>query len=202
MGRSSGGGGGSGGGITSVFGRSGPAIVAEAGDYTAAQVGAAPGVSPWLAHVSYGPVVGAGFSFTTGRIALSAAHLTIPFTAPASGKVVVTVSAFLILAPPLTAGDVFDLYLALLNHTDGTRAGPDEDMLGASAATAATYTTIDARVNYVASIGGLTAGDAHQYDLAGYYVGTGTPAVAELACDDGLTGANFYGPVEMFVYAG
>jgi len=187
--------------VSSVFTRTG-AVVATAGDYSAAQVGAAPGVAPWLAHVSYGPAATFSYNFTNGRVALSTNHLTIPFTAPASGTVVARVSAFLILAPPLTAADVCDLYLCLLAHTGGARVGPDEDMLGGSAATAATYTTLDGRMEYVATIAGLTPGNAYQYDLGGYYIiSSGAPTTAALYADDGQTAANHYGPCEMFVYA-
>ena len=134
------------------------------------------GGSGILAVVQYAPAVYTGLTTTSGSLAaIDATHLTIPFTAPASGKVLVRLVGHGL----NTSGN--NLYWALLDHTSHSQVGytwsVNEGANGSSLA-AEFYIT------------GLTGAMGYQYDWAhavsggtGYFVCQGYTTIAGAQVD-------------------
>jgi hypothetical protein len=185
--------------VSSVFTRTG-AVVATAGDYSAAQVGAAPGVAPWLAHVSYGPAVQGSYLFTNAMAAMDDVNLTIPFTAPASGKVFLVATLFIHLTPTEVVGDENYIILAFMTHPGGAVISPYQRVVDIDTQVSSVASTWAGMVTYGAPITGLGAGNNYQYDLGGLYGGSGVPVSAASYYDNGAATGDL-GPVTLFVYA-
>ncbi len=104
-----------------------------------------------LARVQYAPAVyAANESTSTSLVVVDAVHLTIPFTAPASGDVLVRLTGACVL--PVTAYG----YWALLDHTTAAQVG-DTALAGYSGNTLTSAPFL---------VTGLVSGDAYQYDWA------------------------------------
>lgn len=149
--------------------------------------GASGSSSGLLAIVRYNPATGVKASTTsTTPVAVDATNLTISFTAPASGKVLVRLNAIAGLTSNADLG-----YWGLLQHSTTNLVGDLEAVVSSTAeafrATAPIYLT------------GLTAGQTYQYDWA-----HAAQSGATMSTDYGganSTGANNFGPAIMEVWS-
>jgi len=106
-----------------------------------------------LAAVAYAPASQTDKTCTGTLAPLDTTNLTISFKAPASGKIVVTLSGFAIATSQA-------MNWALFDHTGGTIVG--NTMCVTSSIGAQVYTTACFYIT------GLTGGTTYQYDWAGY----------------------------------
>jgi hypothetical protein len=180
-----------------------PVITTDAKGRVTAVTTAAPATSvgAQLANVSYGPSVQVFHNLTaTTLTAIDTTNLTIAFTVPASGKIKIRASAFLYCQPGSGAGNFVLLTLGFLNHSGGVQVGPKQQQITMFTQAAGANDPTQARCVYEATISGLTPG-ALQLDLAGLYSGNVAITAAAMGYDDGVTGSNSDGPVELTVFA-
>jgi|SRR5215469_2201578 len=138
-----------------------------------------------LASLEYGPASGTGYDIITGtpHTPIDSTNLTIPFVAPASGKVVVMLSG---------CGDNVgstDLIWGLSQH-GGSSVGLLRYALGGVGQTISTTLPF--------LITGLTPGNSYQLDWTAWL--DATPATFHLSADDGVSG-DFHGPLTMVVFS-
>lgn len=152
-----------------------------------------------LASAMYGPTTQTTYDLTGTLAALDTTNLTIAFTAPASGKVRVTVSAYVTVAPILTVGGVSAMVVGLFAHGTTTQVGSVGQLIGLQSVSSTQAQQAISTGQYATLVTGLTAGSSYQYDVAAQYVGL-TPSVAQIIVDSG-TGPNNAGPALLAVYS-
>jgi hypothetical protein len=144
-----------------------------------------------LAYVEYAPSTPTTYTTTSATLAaVDTTNLTISFTAPASGNVLVRVTAC---CNENDSGDIQG-YLALLDHTSHAQVGYSANVAASNVA------GMIANVSPVWLITGLVEGDSYQYDVA---FGVASGAVTGLHIfAQGNTGCeNYGGPVMMEVWS-
>lgn len=154
------------------------------GRVTAASSGAAAS-SSLIAVTSYNPASATNASTTnTSLTAIDTTNLTVPFTAPASGKVLVRLSA-LVAAGQSSVGSTFGLW-GLLDHTShSVVAGGATVLYGNTQGISKAFL-----------ITGLTGGTGYQYDWAQATNNASWPSTTYFG-----GGSASWGPAVMEVYA-
>jgi hypothetical protein len=162
--------------------------------------GASPPVSSPLAYVRYAPATAASYALTTSLAAVDTTNLTIRFTAPQSGSVILRASIFTLVTNSSTVNTQCFMGLAFVNHGTNTQVSPSQRFVDWVLQAAQTGVFQGGIINYETEVTGLSPGTNYQWDLAGYYwVGGGTGAGANLYADAGTAGTTT-GPAVISVY--
>jgi hypothetical protein len=156
------------------------------------------GGAPWLARVTYAPASLVAYTVTAALAALDTTNLTIGFTVPASGNVVLEAYIAVNCRPAATPNNYVSMYLTFVTHSTLTVVSPYQLELSNYAPSASPLDTIEPVV-YQGLVTGLTPGAALAYDLAGIYTNSGTPILAQYQAGNGTTTA-LAGPANLFVY--
>jgi hypothetical protein len=138
-----------------------------------------------LACVQYGPASEAPYTIATGTLtAVDSTNLTVSFAAPASGQVLIRLSAML----QATAGT--SICFGLLDHTSHAQVGPISTAAYGSNATVATPLLIT----------GLTPATVYQYDWAWLVAQGGVSSVMPVQLS-ASTPTNIAAPATMEVWS-
>lgn len=158
----------------------------------------APNAAPWLARVTYAPGVLATYNLTSSLAAIDATNLTISFTVPASGNVVLETRIMCQLEATGVSSDFNTVLLAFVTHSTTTLvSGYQVGLTNQAISGPAGHSQLV--IPYFVPVTGLTPGAALQYDLAGLYVGSATPQQAALYAGSGTTTA-LAGPASLIVW--
>lgn len=151
-----------------------------------------------LAYVRFAPSSLASYNLPNSVGAFDAINLTIRFTAPQSGNVIVRASGHLRTFQP-SAGEI-NCLLGFVTHGTSTPATPFLRFLDISTAVApANLTYLGNVCLYESEVTGLTPGQVYQWDFAGYVAPSGVSSI--LYIDNGTMAAGVpMGPCVLSVY--
>lgn len=157
------------------------------------------GGPPWMAHTLYGPSIPFNVEIVNGDTPLAIApdEVTISFKVPASGNIYIVALFWGYMNP--RAMVPYSIFIQFTDHNTGAPVSPLQQVISFGP-TSSGEENFAGRLQYASSVLGLTPGDSPQWDLAG--CAEGSDLVATFGADDGITGSNYFGYAEIFVYAG
>ena len=156
-----------------------------------------------LNSVQYGPSGLIGYQLTQTMAASDTVNLTISFTAPLSGRVMLQATIFTRVLSSTTQGAEACVEACFLNHGTTTPVSPAQRLIEINAVAAASN-YVSAICTYRALVTGLTPGTTYQYDWAGlYFLASGTGGGGYFYVDNGATysGGTNVGPALLTVSA-
>jgi hypothetical protein len=164
-----------------------------------------------LVIVEYGPSSLASYSLGSGvstatPVALDTTNLSVTFTAPTSGVVIITADLYGRINTPVTTTSIAGaIMIGFVTHGTTTQVSPWQRFLEpnpeGTTSTPAVASSLSGTCHYNQRVSGLTPGQQYHWDLAGWVLGTSTVS-GTLYADNGTTATSYAGAATLIVWDG